>query len=388
MERTYKFTPVSMYDIQGLEKWLEKLAAQGLFLKKYRPLVCTFTRGESRRVRYRLEPCRYGIDGPPDDMLDLYQEYGWAHVGGVNHEMVIFSCDNPHAPEPHTDLDIQLEQWNKLARKARKEFRQMVILILVVLLGAAAILFWGGTPLAKLLTFRNQLLWWSLYMILFPLKELAVNYTRARELAAVIRELECRPKQRRLWFPSRQFFSWMGAVLFISLAGLFVFILRHPDLGEAKPVTEFTPLTLTELETGQPEHREVFYGTPLWSPICWRQWRVLELDGRRWNSEPYRFLETRWFDLPLSSLAVPAARDLLASSMKLEEDIFWNAAEPVVWSTREYPDAGADWLSVADSEDGGYHTAVAALEDKVVLVRYIGSGSLTDYLDKIVDMLK
>ena len=34
-------------------KDLEKLAAQGLFLKKYRPLVCTFTRGESRRVRYR-----------------------------------------------------------------------------------------------------------------------------------------------------------------------------------------------------------------------------------------------------------------------------------------------------------------------------------------------
>lgn len=74
--------------------------------------------------------------------------------------------------------------------------------------------------------------------------------------------------------------------------------------------------------------------------------------------------------------------------MKLEEDILWNAAEPVVWSTREYPDAGADWLSVADSEDGSYHTAVAALEDKVVLVRYIGSGSLTDYLDKIVDMLQ
>ena len=51
MKRVRKLTPVSMYDVHGLEKWLEKLAAQGLFLKKYHPLVCTFEKGEPRRVR-------------------------------------------------------------------------------------------------------------------------------------------------------------------------------------------------------------------------------------------------------------------------------------------------------------------------------------------------
>lgn len=141
MKRAYKLTPVSMYDVHGLEKWLEKLAAQGLFLKKYRPLVCTFLRDEPKRVRYRLEPCRCGIDGPPDDMLDLYQEYGWQHVGGVNHEMVIFSCSDPHAPEPHTDPDIQLEQWNKLYQKARKDFHDMALSFLICLAFCTGILF-------------------------------------------------------------------------------------------------------------------------------------------------------------------------------------------------------------------------------------------------------
>lgn len=58
MNRVYKLTPVSMYDVRGLEQWLETMAAQGLFLKKYRPLVCTFTKEEPKQVRYRLEPFR------------------------------------------------------------------------------------------------------------------------------------------------------------------------------------------------------------------------------------------------------------------------------------------------------------------------------------------
>ena len=43
---------------------------------------------------------------------------------------------------------------------------------------------------------------------------------------------------------------------------------------------------------------------------------------------------------------------------------------------------------MADSENGVYHTAAAALEDKVVVVRYRGSGDLTGCLDEIVDMVR
>lgn len=384
MKRAYKLTPVSMYDVHGLEKWLEKLAAQGLFLKKYRPLVCTFLRDEPKHVRYRLEPCRYGIDGPPDDMLDLYQEYGWQHVGGVNHEMVIFSCSDPHAPEPHTDPDIQLEQWNELAELARKNFRDYLLLDLGALAAMVIFFLWGGTPLTKLLNFR---FWFFPYILVINcLPQTLIALSRSRELAAVIREMEGLPKKRQFWFPSRQFFSWMG---FLFLLFLIVFFPVSRYLSERDwTIPELVPLSVTDTESGN-----TVGGTDLavnvgFSPLCWRQrefWDFSSAENRM------LYLEVCWFDFPdwLSFLAVPAAKDLLTDSMKLNDRNYpWRDKEAASWTTRDWPGSGADWLSVAESEDGAYHTAAAALGSKVVLVRYIGSGELSGCLNDIVAMIK
>ena len=46
-----KFTPVSPYDIQGLESWLQDLALQGLYLAWFRPLFSTFVQVTPRQVR-------------------------------------------------------------------------------------------------------------------------------------------------------------------------------------------------------------------------------------------------------------------------------------------------------------------------------------------------
>ena len=386
MKRAYKLTPVSMYDVHGLEKWLEKLAAQGLFLKKYRPLVCTFLRDEPKHVRYRLEPCRCDIDGPPDDMLDLYQEYGWQHVGGVNHEMVIFSCADPHAPEPHTDPDIQLEQWNKLYQKARKDFHDMALSFLICLAFCTGILFWGGTPLARLLS-PTVIVWDFLFFLLLrPLFDLGSYYSRARELAAVIRELEEQPPKRRPWFPSRQIFSWVGTLYIVLLLTLALILSSAGrNLSLPRPVTEFPPLYVTDQESG------ITLGTDTgrygFSLLCWNQRELWEF---KTAEDRLLYLEIRWFDFPdwLSFLAVPSAKDLLTDSMKVDGDHPWRTKEPLAWTARDYPGSGADWLSVAESEDGAYHTAAAALADKVVLVRYIGSGDLSDCLDDIVAMVK
>ena len=56
MKYVRKITPVSSADGEGLESWLEDMALQGLYLKKFRPLFCTFTPGPAKKTRYRLEP--------------------------------------------------------------------------------------------------------------------------------------------------------------------------------------------------------------------------------------------------------------------------------------------------------------------------------------------
>lgn len=384
MNHVYKLTPVSMYDVRGLEQWLETMAAQGLFLKKYGPLVCRFTKGEAKTVRYRLEPYRITLSGGfPNDMVELFQECGWEHVGTIHAEMLIFSAADPHAPEPHTDLDIQLEQWNKLYKAARKDFIGIGLFTLACFALIAWFIFSHRTPLSDLLVSSFALVYPLAFLVIRPTFELGAYYSKVRELAAVIRELEGAPKKRRLWFPSRQFFSWIATLALIFLLALLLYLLGNP-LREpgAKPVTDFIPLTLTALETGQPVEDRPYYGTPQYSLLCRRQWRVLDLsDGT--------YVNIQWFDLHdwLSFLAVPAARDLMEDAMKLD-DLFWESDDPAAWVTREHPEAGADWLSIAVTEDGAYQAAVAALGDKVVRIQYTGSGKLADRMDEIVAMVR
>lgn len=388
MKRAYKLTPVSVYDVRGLEQWLEKMAAQGLFLKKYRPLVCTFTKGEPQQVRYRLEPFRYAmaIDLPDEDIVELFQECGWEFINGVHNEMLIFSSADPRAPEPHTDPDIQLEQWNKLCEKAKQDLRGWVVTDLLLLLSLALVCLWGGTFFANLVLMNLLAFNILSYLIINFLPRTLVNLSRVRELTVVIRELEGKPAGRRPWFPSRQFFSWAGQVCTILLLGSFVLLF---NAAKEEPVlTEFTPPVILDTESGVTvgEDCSADYG---FSPICWHQRRVW--DFKTTGRPYYIYLEIYWFDFPdwLSFLAVPTARDLITKSMKLDSRYYpWRDKEPAVWTTREHSGSGADWLSTADSENGVYHTAAAALGDKVVLVQYVGHGDLADYLDEIVDMIK
>ena len=75
MKYLRKITPVSSADGEGLESWLEDMALQGLYLKKFRPLFCTFTPGPAKKTRYRLEPFRLRLDDDlPRSMLELYQD--------------------------------------------------------------------------------------------------------------------------------------------------------------------------------------------------------------------------------------------------------------------------------------------------------------------------
>ena len=123
MRHVWKLTPVSCYDLSGLESWLESLAAQGLFPKKIRPVRSVFTRGTPRPVRYRIEYCKKaGRDGLPQDLVELYREFGWDYAGPLpNRTLLLFSTQNPQAEEPHTDPPLQGELLEQLLRKLKQE---------------------------------------------------------------------------------------------------------------------------------------------------------------------------------------------------------------------------------------------------------------------------
>ena len=147
-----KFTPVSPYDIQGLESWLQDLALQGLYLAWFRPLFSTFVQDTPRQVRYRGEFCKEADrDGPPQDLKDLYRDFGWDYVGRAwDSTLLIFRTRDSRAEELHTDPPLQGELLEKLARRLGRRFFGQLVLTLVLAVLCAVLM--GPAPVAQLVT--------------------------------------------------------------------------------------------------------------------------------------------------------------------------------------------------------------------------------------------
>lgn len=404
MKSVYKLTPVSDYDIQGTESWLQDMALRGLYLKKYRSLFCTFTPGPARKTRYRIEPCRRAVDDDlPCDMLDLYEEYGWECVGDINREMLIFSTQDENAPELHTDPAIQGEQWKKLYKRARRDTVITPLFTLFVISCAGVLLFDQGIPITNFITS-------SLLLVVLLCICLLVNipsvFLKKRDLELILQQLEDgTPLEHRVPYPKRNLGSaaYFALVVLLWIALILsqcILPLTGGNLQALSALQDFPLLSLAQVEgedfvpytmasNGYVDYanfaRQEHY------LLCWNSWKAVQTG--EWDEDgTWNRMEVRWYDLPapLSFLAQPMAKEQLDHSMALDEDIWWRAdpSEGSTWSVTQYPNAGADYLALAHREGTSFQTAAAALDSKVVLVQYTGHGNLKEHLDDIVAMIR
>lgn len=403
MKSVYKLTPVSDYDIQGIESWLQDMALRGLYLKKYRSLFCTFTPGPARKTRYRIEPCRRAVDDDlPSAMLDLYEEYGWECVGDINREMLIFSTQDENAPELHTDPAIQGEQWKKLYKKARRATITTPLLTLLIIWCAGVQLFEHGTPITNLITTVSLPL---VLLCICLLVSLPSVFVQKRDLGLILRQLEDGvPLEHRAPYPKRNlsspaYFTVIVLLWIALILGQYILPLTGGKLQPLSDLQQFPLLSLAQVEG------ETFTPYTMASDgyvdyanfarqehylLCWNSWEVVQTG--QWDEDgTWNRMEIFWYDLPapLSFLAEPLAKEQLEHSMKLDEDIWWRAdpSEGGTWSVTQYPKAGADDLALARREGTPFQTAAAALDGKVVLVQYTGHGDLADHLTEIINMI-
>lgn len=404
MKSVYKLTPVSDYDIQGIESWLQDMALRGLYLKKYRPLFCTFAPGPARKTRYRIEPCRRAMDDDlPCAMLDLYEEYGWECVGDINREMLIFSTQDENAPELHTDPAIQGEQWKKLYKRARRATITTPLLTLLIIWCAGVQLFEHGTPITNLITTVSLPL---VLLCICLLVSLPSVFVQKRDLGLILRQLEDGvPLEHRAPYPKRNlsspaYFTVIVLLWIALILGQYILPLTGGKLQPLSDLQQFPLLSLAQVEG------ETFTPYTMASDgyvdyanfarqehylLCWNSWEVVQTG--QWDEDgTWNRMEIFWYDLPapLSFLAEPLAKEQLEHSMKLDEDIWWRAdpSEGGTWSVTQYPKAGADDLALARREGTPFQTAAAALDGKVVLVQYTGHGNLNEHLDDIVAMIQ
>lgn len=408
MKRVRKFTPVSMYDAQGLESWLEDMAKQGLFLKKFGTVWCVFERGPARPLRYRVEPVREQ-DG--DDLLgrspmkELYQDFGWSYVTSIGNSMFIFSTEDENAPELHTDPELQSGLWKKLYRQARRSFRFQLFLLAIIIAALCAQL-WNGGFILSLITSTTSIMLLCLPLLLF---QLPGDWAELQKLALMVEQLEAGvPLDHRTFYPRRNRKEVVSLVLaVVLLLGMFTVQYVLPFTGGGiRPLsdqTAFPALTLAQLEGQELEDRgytgeKIVDGETITVNysnfsernhylLCWNQWDVVQSGTIR--PDDWHRLEIQWYDLPLTFLSAPLAQELLSDAMGLKSNVWWTSPEEggVVWTVDYFTHFDDRFLAVA-REDRGFQIAAVSRGGKAAIVKYTGNGDLADHLDEIMAMVK
>ena len=138
MSYTLRINPVAPYDGPGMERWLERLAAQGLFPGRIGDGFCWLRKGEPTTRRYRLAPMGSRKDPDLEVRKDLYHEAGWDYAGtwSVFH---LFYAEDPAAPEPYSDGESRLAALDSLDRVLKRANTRIAVVhgfVLLLLLWA------------------------------------------------------------------------------------------------------------------------------------------------------------------------------------------------------------------------------------------------------------
>lgn len=144
MKRVYKILPTSLYDIPGLEQWLEEQADEGLFPNHLGAYV-SFTKDGVPGTRYRLETWGKRGTEPTPEQLALYHSSGWEYAFSIGRVYFLFYTTDANAPEPYSDFVTRGQSLERLVRRI-KRVRIMrllasviaIVTLLAVIFGAAS----------------------------------------------------------------------------------------------------------------------------------------------------------------------------------------------------------------------------------------------------------
>ena len=385
MKYVRKWTPVSSYDIQGLESWLQDLALQGLYLTRFRPLFSTFVQDTPRRVRYRVEFCKEADqDGPPQDLKDLYSDFGWDYMGRAwDSTLLIFRTRDSRAEEPHTDPSLQGTLLEKVAERLKRAFLHDAILLLAVF----SLMLAAGLALSVI----------SYPVLLAVIAYGAVQtFTRCRNwlrVRTVVRSLQDGvPMDHKISYPNRVRSNLAQFVLLLLFLASLLLHYHFNNTPAQNTQEDFSPILLSELECRSDSVAVINCPHPL--SLCYSQWEVIQIqtfgvEGGRTN---WVRMDVDWYRPLIPALAEPLARDLLRTSIWLDGlgSSWWTApiADRDGWTVTEYKLDSVDWCAIAVHEESGLQAAAVCANGQAARARYTGSANLADHLEELAGMVE
>jgi len=137
---TYRTCPCFAGDVEGIQTWLEDLAAEGLLLEADGTLfgVYTFRRAAPCTVRYRLVPIRQkkGFfndtgDGPDEEEAEFTASCGWEYLLRCG-SFYVYRAADPAARPLHTDPEVHAMALQALKRQQRGAVISEVVWLLIL----------------------------------------------------------------------------------------------------------------------------------------------------------------------------------------------------------------------------------------------------------------
>ena len=416
MKTIRKFIPVSLYDIPGLEAWLEEQADAGLF-PTHLGSWAAFTDTGVPGTRFRLDPFANrqgeGLE-PTAEKLELYQQAGWEYAFRIGRAYFLFYTTDPDAPELFTDYQSQGMSLDRLEKQVRSYQRTRTLVYSLLGLALVWVLFFfrsefdvqpapfARLPLALLHLFDPMLLI-LLPLAIFTWRIDRRNFRVLRNTCRALRE-GLPPPPSPGPQPSIVRENKILLALVLPLALLVAADCYYTYHWDGIPVAEFKRpyVAIQSLEQEEMVTYEELFGepssfhedenvvevqfsllSPTWYEVNQQGYSLQQgTQSNGFSPDPeggkYRYtaiLDAKYFHLLIPAMAAPVARSAL-DSLRLVN---------VTYTYEEVDYPGLDLAILAHEEDGPWQLAVVVKGGRVAAFRYGGQEDLADHLDLLAE---
>lgn len=410
MKKIRKMLPVSIYDLSGLETWLEEQAKAGLFPVFMNSWV-TFTPTALPGTRFRLEPREGDGDSPGPEMLEKCREAGWDFALTVGSLYYLFYTTRPGVSELCFDDRGRMEYMARIERRSRRSrLTGWAVFLLTAALGLWGVLHfqssfdvqpdhYAGLPLILLSLFEPT-------MLILAAALLLIYRQDRRDRRALKKSSRVSEKLRQYVPPLR--WAAVGNILVMALAVLVLIggLCRTLELNpfdhialekfgrpyvaiqelESREVTPWEELFQEAPPGGQPEN----YGrlrfsllSPCWYSVTQEAYGTEGTESRIFSPKPEEGevyapdLDMTCFTLLIHAMARPVA---LA---QLDEYRLVNLR----WSYEELDVPGLDFAILAEEPEGIWQMAALGKGGRVAVFRYAGEEKLEEHMELLASMV-
>ena len=412
MKKVRKLIPVSLYDIPGLERWLEEQAGQGLF-PVHLGSWATFEAGGVPGTRFRLDPFGKSGGEPAPEQLELYRQAGWEYALSIGRAYFLFYTADPAAPELYSDWESRGLSLDRMAKRVNQyTWRRRILWGLLGLLLVWVLFFFQSKydlqPPDRFVRLPLLLVEFTSPAMLFFLAGAAFSWWSSRRdrrtLTAIHRALSRGLPPPPSPGPSRriQVENLLALVLVVPLALVLLWSRFGPS---STPLDRFSRpyVALAQLEEEPLFSYEELFGEPvgnspfhqgenqaevhfsLLAPV----WYTVSEDknsaqagtqANAFSPDPqggkYRYspnLDSAYFHLLFPALAGPVAR------AQLDQFRLVNLR----WTYQQVQYPGLDLVILADEPDGIWQMAAVARGNRLAVFRYAGQERLAGHLAQL-----